>query len=96
MRLVDLDGDNLLYELVWSKFAGPFRVLLDNQFVFQPFWDHQNGKIDEDRWCQSFERLKTAARRALGDKRQTATVLAIVLSRRYTLRNQSMHGGATW
>ena len=48
------------------------------------------------RWCQSFERAKTAARRALGDKRQTATVLAIVLSRRYTLRNQLMHGGATW
>ena len=95
-RLVDLDTDNLLYELVWSKFTGPFRVLLDNRFVFQPFWDHQNGKIGEDRWRQSFEGAKTAARRALGDRRQTAKVLAIVLARLYTLRNQLMHGGATW
>lgn len=94
-RLVDLDTDNLLYDLVWSRFAGPFRVLLDNHFVFQPFWDHQNGKIDEDRWRRSFEGAKTAARRALG-RRQTATVLAIILARLYTLRNQLMHGGATW
>ena len=95
-RLVDLDGDNLLYDLVWSRFAGPIRVLLDNRFVFQPFWDYKSGKVDEDRWRRSFEGAKTAARRALGDKRQTATVLAIVLARLYTLRNQLMHGGATW
>ena len=95
-RLVDLDTDNLLYELVWLKFAGPFRVLLDNRYVYQPFWDHQNGKIDADRWRRGFESAKTVARRALGDRRQTATVLAIVLSRLYTLRNQLMHGGATW
>ena len=95
-RLVELDSANLLYDLVWSRFAGPFRMLLDNQFVFQPFWDYQNGKIDEDRWRRSFEGAKTAARRALGDRRQTARVLAIVLARLYTLRNQLMHGGATW
>ena len=95
-QLVDLDTENLLYDLVWSKFTGPFRVLLDNRFVFQPFWDHQNGKIDEDRWRRSFEGAKTAARRALGDQQQTASVLSIVLARLYTLRNQLMHGGATW
>jgi len=95
-HLVELDTDNLLYDLVWSRFAGPFRMLLDNRFVFQPFWDHQNGKIDEDRWRRSFESAKTAAHRALSDRRQTAKVLAIVLARLYTLRNQLVHGGATW
>ena len=87
-HLVELDTANLLYDLVWSRFAGPFRMLLDNRFVFQPFWDYQNGKIDEDRWRRSFESAKTAARRALRDRRQTAKALAIVLSRLYTLRNQ--------
>ena len=95
-RLVDLDTDNLLYDLVWSRFAGPIRVLLDNRFVFQPYWDYRNGRIDEDRWRRSFEGAKTAARRALQDRRKTSTVLAIVLARLYTLRNQLMHGGATW
>ena len=36
-----------------------------------------------------------AAHVALG-KRDTVSVLSIVLSRIYTLRNQLVHGGATW
>ena len=95
-RLVSLDHENLLHELVWTKFTGPVRVLLDNQFVFQPFWDYQNGRISEHRWKWKFKRAKNKAFRALGDTNQTTTVLAIVLARLYTLRNQLMHGGATW
>ncbi len=95
-RLVALDTANLLYELVWAKFPGPVRLLLDNRYVFQPFWDHQNGRIDEERWKRSFEGAKAKARRALRDRSRTATVLAIVLARLYTLRNQLIHGGATW
>ena len=95
-RLVSLDRQNLLYTLVWTKFAGPVRHLLDNQFVFQPFWDYQNGRIPENRWQRSFKGANRKVRRALRDTNQTATVLAIVLARLYTLRNQLMHGGATW
>lgn len=95
-RLVSLDQSNLLYTLVWSRFSGPIRLLLDNEFVFQPFWDSHNGKIGKEEWKQKFERANKAAFRALGNKNQTATVLAIVLARLYTLRNQLVHGGATW
>jgi len=38
---------------------------------------------------------KAAAHRGLG-ARDTVTVLGVALSRIYTLRNQLMHGGATW
>ena len=34
--------------------------------------------------------------RLLCDTNQIATVLAIVLARLYTVRNQLIHGGATW
>ena len=95
-RLVSLDHENLLYDLVWAKFTGPVRLLLDNQFVFQPFWDYRNGRISERRWKWSFRGAKRKAVGALRDTNQTATVLAIVLARLYTLRNQLMHGGATW
>lgn len=95
-RLVDLDDDSLLHELVWSKFPGPFRLLLDNHFVFQPFWDYQNGRIQEHQWKRAFEGARKKAHAALGDRERTDTVLAIVLARLYTLRNQLIHGGATW
>ena len=46
-------------------------------------------------WKQSFANAKRAAGRALA-RRDTTTVLSVVLSRIYTLRNQLVHGGATW
>ena len=95
-RLVSLDRRNLLYTLVWSKFSGPIRVLLNNQFVFQAFWDYRSGRIGEQEWRRKFDRANKAAYRALSNRNQTATVLAIVLARLYTLRNQLVHGGATW
>lgn len=95
-RLVSLDLGNLLYTLVWTRFSGPIRVLLNNEFVFQPFWDSHNGRTGKEQWKRKFERPNKAAFGALGDKNQTATVLAIVLARLYTLRNQLVHGGATW
>ena len=95
-KLVALDGGNLLYTLVWNTFPGPIRVLLNNEFVFQPFWDSHNGRIGKEEWRHKFDRANKAAHRALGNKSQTATVLGIVLARLYTLRNQLVHGGATW
>jgi len=95
-KLVDLDKHDVLYELIWSEFPKSIRLLLDNHYLYQPFWDFQNGKLeDESQWRASFTRAKGAANRALG-KHDTRAVLAIVLDRMYTLRNQLIHGGATW
>ena len=38
-----LDKAKALSALVWQVFPGPIRVLLDNQYVFQPFWDALNN-----------------------------------------------------
>ncbi|MCP3927811.1 MAG: hypothetical protein GY705_01780 [Bacteroidetes bacterium] len=94
-RLCDLDKDQKIYNLVWSEFTSSLRVLLDNKFVFQPFWDFHNKKIEEADWQNKFQDAKNSAHRALGNK-DTGKVLAIVFSRLYTLRNQLLHGGATW
>ena len=94
-KLVQLDKDKVLYELIWREFSSSIRVLLDNQFVYQPFWDYHNGLIEEKDWKTKFDRSRAAANKALGAE-NTNTVLSIVLSRMYTLRNQMIHGGATW
>ena len=41
------DKNNLIENLVWSEFPGSIRALLNNPYVFQSFWDNQNGKISE-------------------------------------------------
>ncbi len=94
-KLVALDDNEVLYELVWTEFPKSIRVLLANRYVYQPFWDFHNGLLQEHEWKAKFERAKVAVNRALGDH-NTSAVLSIVLSRMYTLRNQLIHGGATW
>jgi len=94
-RLCELDGKNRLYELVWSEFPSSIRVLLDNKYVYQPFWDYQNKKITEEDWHKRFTKDKKFAHTALGNK-DTDKVLSAIFYRLYTLRNQLMHGGATW
>jgi hypothetical protein len=63
--------------------------------VFADFWQWQNGALSEAEFQAKFAAANKAAHVALG-RQDTVTVLAIVLSRIYVLRNQLVHGGATW
>ena len=94
-RLVASDTDSLLHEIIWQQFSSHVRVLIDNQYVYQPFWRYQSGQCSEEEWRAAFEKSKAAAHHALG-KMDTAKVLGIIFDRLYTLRNQLVHGGATW
>ena len=99
VQVCHLDTDKALSELVWQVFPGPIRILLGNQYVFQPFWDAVNnprsdGSIPEH-WRESFEEARQRVHRALAQQ-DTERVLYEVFVRLYTLRNQLMHGGSTW
>jgi len=94
-KLCVLDTEHLIEKLVWSEFPGSIRALLDNPYVFQSFWDFQNGKITEATWEERLRSGKRNAQLALAN-RDTAKVLGVMFNRIYTLRNQVMHGGATW
>ena len=94
-RLCDMDDKNRLENIVWVEFTKSIRILLNNQYIYQPYWDYLNNKISEESWKSRFTRAKAAANTALG-KRDTPKVLEIVLSRVYILRNQLIHGGSTW
>ena len=93
--LVKLDTSGRLGHLVWREFPGSIRILLKNEFVFKDFWQYQNGLLTADEWGSHFKKSRRAAELALagGD---TLKVLLIVLKRLYVLRNQLIHGGATW
>lgn len=94
-KLCSLDADRRIDALVWREFSGSIRVLLDNPYVFQSFWEHQSGKIDADEWKRRFASGKKAAQLALASG-DTPALLGVLFNRIYTLRNQLMHGGATW
>jgi len=93
--LVSLDGEAKLHALCFSQFSGAIRSLIDNRFVFEPFWKALREHDASNRWEEQFASSKRAALQAVMDAR-TATVLSIVVDRLYVLRNQLVHGGATW
>lgn len=94
-KLIELDDQNKLYELLWQKYSSSVRTLLDNKYVYQPFWDHQAGITAAKNWEERFGNSKAAAHRAIAS-RDALKVLTVVLDRLYVLRNQLIHGGATW
>lgn len=90
-----LDKNRQVYHLVWQKFSQSIRVMLGNCYVFQPFWDYKNGKISNTAWQDDFEKANKKALTALAVQ-DTYDILLVVFERLYTLRNQIVHGGATY
>ena len=95
VRIISLDAHGRIYNAIWEKFSDSIRVFLDNQYVFQPFWKFQNNIPGYENWAERFERSKKRIRQAL-QIHDTTVILSILFDRLYVLRNQLIHGGATW
>lgn len=48
--LVRLDVDNRIQAIVWKRFHHEIRMLLENKYVFAPFWKHHNSVDGYDDW----------------------------------------------
>lgn len=94
-HVCELDKNKKLYDLIWQKFSQSIRIMLDNRYVFQPFWDYQNGRISERAWQEDFDISNKKDRKSLANQ-DTHAILIVVFDRLYTLRNQIVHGGATY
>ena len=93
--LVRFDGKHRIYDVVWKRFSQEIRILLDNRYVFQPFWAHHNGVPGNADWEAQLERNRSRVGKALKEH-DTAKILSVLFDRLYVLRNQLVHGGATW
>ena len=94
-KILALDAGGTVRDAIRCRFSGPIRVLLGSRHVFQPFWNHLNGLPGYENLEERFEGNQRGARAALG-RQDTTAVLDIVFDRLYVLRNQLIHGGATW
>jgi len=90
--LVQFD-QNRLYNLFWEKFSGPVKVLIENKFVFEKFWEYTRGESDD--YQVAFNKSIAQATNCLS-KQNIEGLLEVILERLYTLRNQLIHGGATY
>lgn len=94
-KLVENDQKKQIQPLLFQSFSGEIRTLIENKFVFEPFWRALREHDSSESWKQKFEASKKAALTKLMQN-NTADVLSIIFDRLYVLRNQLIHGGATW
>ena len=92
-QVVALDTEQRIYNSLWLNFSSFVRGLLNNQYVFSPYWDSINN--NDENWKESFQRSESVVHSALANQ-DVALLLSVVMDRLYVLRNQLMHGGATY
>ena len=89
-----LDREKSVYGAMWPHSEG-IQELLNNRYVFKGFWKSQNGVGGFQNWKQDFDKESKDADYSL-QKRDGFRVLHMLFDRLYVLRNQLLHGGATW
>lgn len=91
--LLKLDENEQIYACLWHNYSGFIRTLIDNKYLYAPFW--QSVRLNNEHWQESFKQAKLKAHNALA-RQDVLTLLMVVLDRLYVLRNQLVHGGASY
>ena len=93
-KVIEADKHGTIYELFWTEFPGMIRVLLNNQYIYKRYWLYQRGQVSS--WKEEFERDNLRAVRLLQNPDRSVELIQLVMRRLYQMRNQLIHGGATY
>jgi len=94
-KLVQHDCDKKIYACLWETYSGPVKALIRNPYVYHGFWAAKRRDPSDEQWKPEFDQLSVSALNHLS-RQQVSPLLAIVLDRLFVLRNQLVHGGATY
>ncbi len=94
-KLIELDSHKNIYACLWQTYSGPVKALIKNPYVYYGFWQAKRKDKNDDSWQVEFDNLSVAALNNLS-RQQVPELLTIVLDRLFVLRNQLLHGGATY
>ena len=43
--LIECDVEKIIYNALWNEFANSIRVLLNNHYIYDPYWSFINGRV---------------------------------------------------
>ena len=95
-KIVSRDGENRIYNAIFGleMYSDSINTLITNEYAFDLFWLSKNAKRKIN-WKREFAKRQSEYEKAF-DGKKTERILWHLFSRLYVLRNQIMHGGATW
>ena len=91
-RLLHLESDRM--DVVMQNISADVEKLLNNKYVFEPFWKHHNGLSGHGNWEWKLKNRKKERESAWYKK--TEVTLHQLFESIYVLRNQLLHGSATY
>lgn len=91
-KLESKDEEQWIGKFLWER-SNEIRILLSNKFIFQSYWNFVRGL--ESEYEKAFQTALGKANTYLMEGR-VSDLLFEVLTRLYVLRNQLIHGGATF
>ena len=94
-KITLVDKRNVIADYVIRKNRKTVLNLVKNQYVFRDFWIHHHDYSRAANWRRKLNDSVRHTRYQL-DRGDAAGVLATLFDRLYVLRNQLVHGGATW
>lgn len=94
-EIVSLDREDMLRTAMVGLFDPHGLALLNTPYTYKPFWDNLPEPTSHSYWhnrlCSERQRAKSALYSS-----KTASLMRILFDRVYVLRNQLVHGGATY
>lgn len=94
-KVVDLDAEHAVYDAMWKRWSLANKDLINNKYVFNGFWKHESGVPGFHTWERDFADECQRSERAHA-MRDGLTALKVLFDRLYVLRNQLLHGSATY
>lgn len=88
-QMVLHDRERLLRTIMSEQLNTSIELLVGNEFLYEPFWN------DAKNWQVGLREEVAKMRKSL-HQQYVAPTFKIVLRRLHVLRNQVIHGGATW
>ena len=98
-EIITLDVSDNVGNAIIAECADPIMEILKNKYVFQPFWAHHNERSSHEDWEETLKCELAQVDRPYSlwrIEQHTRKTLNILFDRLYVLRNQLIHGGATW
>ena len=94
-KIIQHDTDKKVYACLWQTYSGPVKALIKNPYVFHGFWAVKRLDKNDESWAKLFDQSSVSALNHLS-RQNVPELLSIVLDRLFVLRNQLLHGGATY
>ena len=97
-KAVEQDTENSLARLIFDDAREIVLRLIEDIYLYKGFWLARNGVYSGQSWRNRFEKERNSTRQHLmkRDYRLVREILPVIFDRLYVLRNQLIHGGATW